>query len=71
LHQKVPAAADVDVACMLWNYPFVSTHTQKKKKKRDYEMNAVIQIIKVTFPEQIQQDCNRLPILFFKITIPS
>jgi hypothetical protein len=33
LHQKVPAAADVDVACMLWNYPFVSTHTPKKKKK--------------------------------------
>jgi accessory gene regulator protein AgrB len=50
----------------------LSQHThQKKKKKRDYEMNAVIQIIKVTFPEQIQQDCNRLPILFFKITIPS
>jgi hypothetical protein len=49
----------------------LSQHTHQKKKKRDYEMNAVIQIIKVTFPEQIQQDCNRLPILFFKITIPS
>jgi len=48
----------------------LSQHTHQKKKK-NYEMNAVIQIIKVTFPEQIQQDCNRLPILFFKITIPS